>query len=88
MFTEKLRHNDEQLKAVLEEREGLIAELLNVNPDDVADKVQVKITLYIFTYIFFVKKTKQRHSPYFCHLPSVFGQVKQYIKSLYQESKS
>lgn len=42
MFTEKLRHNDEQLKAVLEEREGLIAELLNVSTDDVPDKVQVR----------------------------------------------
>jgi hypothetical protein len=41
MFTEKLRQNDEHLAAVLEERQGLLAELLNVNPNDVADKVQV-----------------------------------------------
>ncbi|XP_053408833.1 rho guanine nucleotide exchange factor 12-like isoform X6 [Mercenaria mercenaria] len=37
---EKLRQNDEHLAAVLEERQGLIAELLNVSPNDIADKVQ------------------------------------------------
>lgn len=41
VVTEKLRQNDENLAAVLEERQGLIAEILNVNAHDVSDKVQV-----------------------------------------------
>lgn len=41
MVTEKLRQNDETLKEVLEERQNLIAELLHVEPPDVADRVKV-----------------------------------------------
>ena len=43
MVTEKLRQNDETLKEVLEERQTLIAELLHVQPSDLADKVRVSI---------------------------------------------
>lgn len=41
LVTEKLRQNDENLAALLEERQGVLAELLNVHHSNVSDKVQV-----------------------------------------------
>lgn len=42
VVTEKIRQNDENLAAILEERQSILAEILNVDVNEMNEKAQVR----------------------------------------------